>query len=119
MRRALALICLSLATAEARPIASLSLRSSYGGAVLEGRMTSNKADTLVRVTSSMGKGRLLKCSPRCSIISTIPISGSLALGSQTSYRIALGGHFRVGQKVNLYLHFKKQGVISVQATVIR
>lgn len=102
----------------ARPVASLSLRSSYGGAVLEGRVTGSQPDTLVRVSSSLGKGRLLKCSPRCNIVDSLPVS-VLTLGSRTPYRVVLGGHFRAGQKVRINLYFKKQGMISVQATVTR
>lgn len=103
----------------ALPSASLSLRSSYGGAVLEGRVSSARADAVLSVSSNVGKGRLMKCSPKCSVVSSIPLQNSLVLGVKTPYRVALGGKFRKGQRVNVVLRLKNQGAVVVSALVSR
>ena len=101
------------------PAAKLSLKPSYGGAVLEGRVYIPGNDALVGVWSGAGLARLMKCSPRCTVVSSIPLQNTTVFSGESPYRVALGGQFKVGQKINVTLRFKNQGVLLVPATVTR
>lgn len=115
----LGLALLGLAQAVPAPAAKVSLRPSYGGAVLEGRIYVPNSDNLVTVWSGAGHARLMKCSPVCSVIPAIPLKGTLIVNNGSAYRIALGGQFRVGQKVAVTLRFRNQGVLIIQAIVTK
>ncbi|UQN05846.1 hypothetical protein [Deinococcus sp. QL22] len=112
-------LLMGLALALQLPNATLSLRPSFAGAVLEGRITSARADELLGVWSGAGRGRLLKCAPRCTVVSTIPVSGTVLVNAHSAYRVALGGSFKPGQKLILVLKFRDQKVLNVNATVAR
>jgi hypothetical protein len=101
------------------PNATLTLRPSFAGAVLEGRITSAREDELLGVWSGAGRGRLLKCTPRCMVVSTIPVSGTMLMNADSAYRVALGGSFKPGQKLILVLKFRDQKILNVNATVAR
>ncbi|MEF2278126.1 hypothetical protein V3W47_07420 [Deinococcus sp. YIM 134068] len=105
--------------AQRSPTAEVSLRPSFGGALLQGRMTVPGADALTGVWSSQGRARLLRCAPRCVVVSSVPLQGSLLVNGDTSYRVALGGTFRTGQRVQLTLQFRGAPLLNVNATVAR
>lgn len=107
------------ALAARAPSAQLSLRPSFGGAVLEGRIVAGPGDELTGVWSEGGRARLLKCSPRCAVVPTIPVTGTLLVGTGTPYRVAVSGAFRTGQRVKLALRFKDMQVLNVDAVVSR
>lgn len=122
---ALALAGLLLGGLEAAPGAALSpgtefeLRLSYGGAVAHGQLALGREDALTGVWSSLGRARLLRCSPRCVTVGALPFSGGLTLGQGAAYRVALGGEFRVGQRVALTLRFRSGQVLNLSARVTR
>ena len=99
--------------------AKLTLRPSYGGAVVDGRIFVPTADTLVGARSGVGFARLMKCSPVCKVVSSIPIKNTTILGSESAYRIALGGQFIRGQKVSVTLRFRSGRVLVTTAVVNR
>lgn len=99
--------------------AKLTLTPSYAGAVLQGRIYSPSNDAIVGVWSGAGFSRLLKCAPRCTVVKSIPLKNTLLVGSDSGYRVALGGKFTVGQKVNITLRFQNQGVLITQAIVTK
>ncbi|WP_019586868.1 hypothetical protein [Deinococcus apachensis] len=122
MRRAglAALLTLLGATLAARaPSAQLSLRPSFGGAVLEGRIVAGPGDELTGVWSEGGHARLLKCSPRCAVVPAVPVPGTLLVGTGTPYRVVVSGAFRTGQRVKLALRFRDMQILNVDAVVIR
>lgn len=122
MRRAslAALLTLLGAALAARPpSAEVSLRPSFGGAVLEGQITGSAGDELTGVWSAGGRARLLKCTPRCITVKAIPLSGVLRLGTETPYRVAVSGDFRTGQQVKLVLRFRHLQVLNIEAAVLR
>jgi hypothetical protein len=99
--------------------ADLKLTPSYGGALLTGRIRAPKSDELMGVWSSLGRARMMKCAPRCEVVQSLPISGSLILSGSSSYRVVLGGTFKLGQKVSVVLRFRQGVVLNVIATVSR
>lgn len=103
--------------AASAPAAKLTLRPSYGGAVLEGRVFVPRTDALIGVWSGAGFARLMKCAPRCTVVPSIPLSNTMVFGNASAYRVALGGDFRPGQKVNVTLRLRGQGVVITQAVV--
>lgn len=113
------LLLLGSALALQLPNAALSLRPSFAGAVLEGRITSARADELLGVWSGAGRARLLKCTPRCMVVDAIPVSGTVLMNADSAYRVALGGSFKTGQKLILVLKFRDQKILNVNATVAR
>lgn len=119
LRTALPLTVLGVALAARLPSAELGLRPSFGGAVLEGRITAGSADELTGVWSSGGRTRLLKCMPRCQTVEAIAIQGTLMVNADTPYRVAVAGDFRTGQRVKLALRFRTAPLLNVDATVIR
>ncbi|EYB67504.1 hypothetical protein DEIPH_ctg040orf0079 [Deinococcus phoenicis] len=113
------LLMVGAALAARTPVAEVALRPSFGGAVLEGRVTAGADDELTGVWSSGGRARLLKCAPRCEAVQTIPVSGTLLMNAGTLYRVAVGGEFRAGQRVRLALRFSNMQVLNVDAAVSR
>ncbi|MBB5235099.1 hypothetical protein [Deinococcus budaensis] len=109
---------LGAAEALRTPSADLSLRASFGGAVLQGRVTAGADDELSGIWSGSGRARLLRCTPRCEAVAAIPVTGTLRLGADTPYRVALAGEFRAGQRVGLVLRFR-QSLLNVEAVVAR
>ncbi|GGM15666.1 hypothetical protein [Deinococcus aerophilus] len=99
--------------------AALSLSPTYGGALVTGRVRVPRNNELTGVWSSVGRARLMKCTPRCGVVSAVPIQGSVILSSDSGYRVVLGGKFRTGQKVSLVLRFREGTVVNVMATVGR
>lgn len=97
----------------------LELRLSYGGAVAQGQLALGREDALTGIWSSVGRARLLRCSPRCVTVQDLPFSGLLNLGPGSGYRVALGGEFRLGQKVALTLRFRSGEVLTLSARVSR
>ena len=105
--------------ARATPSADLSLRLSYGGALVQGQLRGAANDALTGVWSSAGRARLLRCDPRCEAAPALPLPGTLTLGSGSVYRVVLGGEFRPGQKVMLTLRLRSGHVLNAQAVVER
>ncbi len=101
------------------PSAEVSLRPSFAGAVLEGRILAGASDELTGVWSGGGHARLLRCMPRCVTVSSVPVPGTLLVGTSTPYRVAVSGEFRAGQRVKLALRFRSLSVLNVDATVAR
>ena len=99
------------------PGADLKLTPSYGGALLTGRIHVSRTDELMGVWSSLGRARLMKCAPRCQVVKTMPINGSVILSGNSGYRVVLGGTFRPGQKVSVVLRFR-QGVVLNQTAIV-
>jgi hypothetical protein len=114
----LPLTVLGVALAARLPSAELSLRPSFGGAVLEGRITAGSADELTGVWSSGGRTRLLRCMPRCQTVGAIPVQGTLMINADTPYRVAVAGEFRSGQRVKLALRFRSAPLLNMDATVV-
>lgn len=119
MKYALCLLFLGTALAASAPAAKLSLRPSYGGAVMDGRIFVPREDELVGAWSGVGFARLMKCSPKCKVVTSIPLKNTTVMGNETTYRIALGGQFTPGQKVTVTLRLRQQGVMVTQAVVSR
>ena len=108
-----------LGNGQAAPGAHLSLRLSYGGALVQGQLRGAAHDAVTGVWSSVGRARLLRCDPRCVTAPTLPLPGTLTLGSGSVYRVVLGGEFRPGQKVMLTLRLRSGQVLNAQAVVER
>lgn len=109
----------SVGQAAQAPAAKLTLRPSYGGAVVDGRVFVPTSDTLVSAWSGVGFARLMKCSPVCRVVPSIPMKNTAILGSESTYRIALGGQFIRGQKVAVTLRFRSGRVLVTTAVVNR
>lgn len=99
--------------------ASLNLKLTHGGAIVQGRVTVPREDELTGVWSSIGRARLLRCAPRCQVVSGVPVQGSLLLGSDSGYRVVLGGKLVAGQKVSLVLRLRGGLIMNVSAPVGR
>lgn len=99
--------------------ASLSLKPTYNGALVVGRVYVARSDELTGVWSSLGKVRLLKCMPRCEVVKSIPLKGNLVLSSDSGYRIVVGGDFTAGEKLSLVLRFRQGLIMNTTAAVPR
>ncbi|WP_234009144.1 hypothetical protein [Deinococcus sp. NW-56] len=110
---------LGMALAARLPTADLGLRPAFGGAVLQGRVTVAGGDELTGVWSGAGRARLLRCTPRCETVESIPVPGTLLLGEGTPYRVVLAGEFRPGQRVRLALRFRGAAVLNAEAAMLR
>lgn len=99
--------------------ASLSLKPTYGGAIVQGRVNVSKADELTGVWSSIGRARLMKCMPRCQVVSSLPVQGRLVLNGDSSYRVVLGGKVTPGQRVSLVLRLRGGLILNVMASAAR
>ncbi|WP_245557557.1 hypothetical protein [Deinococcus peraridilitoris] len=108
------------AGARAPFLSEATLRPSAGGAVLEVTVSARDrdGDTLRGIWVAGARTNLLRCQPRCKIVSSIPVQGQMLLGGKTMYRVVLGGRFLPGQKVGLVLSFAG-GNAAVEATVGR
>ncbi|MBZ9749566.1 hypothetical protein K7W42_01685 [Deinococcus sp. HMF7604] len=98
---------------------TLILKLTHGGALLTGALSVTRADELTGVWSSVGRARMLRCAPRCEVVSGLPVQGVLTLGESSGYRVVLGGNFKVGQKVSLVLRYRNAQITNVMATVAR
>lgn len=110
---------LGLALAARLPAADLGLRPAFGGAVLQGRVTVAGSDALTGVWSGAGRARLLRCTPRCETVESIPVPGTLLLGEGTLYRVVLAGDFRPGQRIRLALRFRQAPLLNTEAAMLR
>lgn len=110
-----------VATAQISPSAgaSLSLKPTYGGAIMVGRVIMPRNDDLTGVWSSLGRARLMKCAPRCQVVPSLPVQTNLVLNADSLYRIVLGGKFTPNQKVSLVLRFRQGLVMNAVASVSR
>lgn len=113
------LTVLGVGLAARTPSAVVSLRPSFAGAVLEGRILAGASNELTGVWSAGGRARLLKCMPRCVTVPSVPVHGTLLVGTATPYRVAVSGKFRAGQRVKLALRFRGMSVLNVDATITR
>lgn len=95
----------------------LSLVRSFAGALMIGQINSTGSDQLLSVWSSVGRGRLLKCSPRCVTVRSLPLQNVLYINNKGTYRIALGGNFRKGQQIKIALRFQSNQLATYTATV--
>ncbi|GHF34442.1 hypothetical protein HNQ07_000132 [Deinococcus metalli] len=122
-RAVLCLLPLALLSARAQGAqglsATLNLKLMHGGAIVQGRVTVPKSDDVVGVWSSIGRGRLMKCSPRCVVVDSLPVEGSLQLGADSGYRVVLGGRLTAGQKISLVLRLRGGLILNVTAPVMR
>lgn len=99
--------------------ASLNVKLTHGGAIVQGRVTVPKEDELIGLWSSVGRARLLRCAPRCQVVGSIPVQGSLLLNSDSGYRVVLGGKLTAGQKVSLVMRLRGGLILNVTAPVGR
>ncbi|PNY80309.1 hypothetical protein [Deinococcus koreensis] len=99
--------------------ASLNVKLSHSGAIVQGRVSVPKEDEVTGAWSSVGRARLLRCAPRCQVVSSIPVQGSLMLSSDSGYRVVLGGKLSAGQKVSLVLRLRGGLILNVTAPVSR
>lgn len=97
----------------------LTLKLMHEGVMLIGTLKLARNDQLLGVWSSVGRARLLRCEPRCKVVTSIPMPGTLTLGTDARARVVLGGTFKVGQRVGLVFRLKNAQIVSVQATVTR
>ncbi|UBV41486.1 hypothetical protein LAJ19_07350 [Deinococcus taeanensis] len=112
-------LALSLGQGRGATPATVSLKATHGGALVVGALKLPRADELMGVWSSVGRARLMRCTPRCEVVTSIPVSGTLVLGQDTGYRVVLGGTFRAGQKVSLVLRLRNAQIMNLMATVAR
>lgn len=115
---ALALAPLGTAQARSPLLGDASLRLTVGGAVVEVTVSALDRDLLQRVWSPGRSAHLLRCEPRCRVVTAIPIEARTRVGAGTTYRVVLGGHFEPGQKIGLIFSFGG-GNAAVEATVDR
>lgn len=103
--------------AQAATSRTLILKPTQGGALLTGTLIVPKSDELTGVWSSVGRARLMRCSPSCQVVPAVPVPGTLTLNASTGYRVVLGGTFRAGQKVSLVLRYRNAQIVNLSATV--
>ncbi len=117
------LICAALLAsaplAQASTPHPITLKLLDEGVLVVGTLKLARADELLGVWSSAGRARLMRCEPRCKVVQSLPVPGTLALGPDARARVVLGGTFKVGQRVGLVLRLKNSQILSVQATVTR
>ncbi|MBZ9714556.1 hypothetical protein [Deinococcus multiflagellatus] len=114
-----ALLCVGTAPSAQALSPTLTLKLTHGGALLSGALRVARADELTGVWSSVGRARMLRCTPRCEVVEMLPVPGVLNLGTGSSYRVVLGGTFKVGQKVSLVLRYRNTQITNLMATVAR
>ena len=108
-----------LGTAQSAPTAEgNNLRPTFGGVLLEARLLPQGSASLSGVWSDAGHARLMRCSPRCTVIREIPLSGPLAVSQSSMFRVVLGGTFKAGQRVRLLLRFGQSNFVTVDARVM-
>lgn len=118
-RRALGLTLLALCgwSGAQGPEANLSLDPVHGGLILSGQLMTSRADDLTGVWGPSGRARLMKCSPRCTVVDSVPLPRTLLLSGDTEYRVVLAGKFVTDQKVMLVLRFRGGQILNTTATV--
>ena len=99
--------------------ASLNLKITPGGAIVQGRVTVPREDELTGVWSSLGRARLMRCAPRCQVVSSVPVQGTLMLNGDSGYRVVLGGRVVAGQKISVVLRLRGGLILNVTAPVSR
>jgi len=114
-----ALLSLSSGSVQASVPQGMTLKLMHEGVQLVGTLKIARTDELLGVWSSAGRARLLRCEPRCKVVTSIPMPGTLTLGTDARARVVLGGTFKVGQRVGLVFRLKNAQIVSVQATVTR
>lgn len=97
--------------------ASLALETVQGGLLVTGKVTAPKDLDLTGVWGPWGRARLMRCAPRCEVITRIPAPRPLLLGRETEYRVVLSGKPTTGQKVALVLRFAGGQILNTTATV--
>ncbi|GGR81427.1 hypothetical protein [Deinococcus sedimenti] len=117
------LVCAALLAvtpwAQASTPQPLTLKLMHEGVMLVGTLKLARTDELLGVWSSAGRTRLLRCEPRCKVVQSLPVPGTLSLGPAGRARVVLGGSFKVGQRVGLVFRLKNAQIVSVQAVVTR
>lgn len=113
-----ALLALS-PTAQASTPQPITLKLLREGVLLSGTLKLSRTDELLGVWSSAGRARLMRCEPRCKVVSSLPVPGQMTFGPDARTRVVLGGTFKVGQRVGLVFRLKNSQIISVQAVVTR
>lgn len=116
----LSAVSLTFAGARAPFLSEATLRPSPAGAVLEVTVSARDrdGDTLHGIWIAGAQAKLLRCQPRCKVVTSIPVQGQTVLGGKSIYRVVLGGRFLAGQKVGLRLSFAG-GNAAIEATVSR
>lgn len=97
--------------------ANVTLAPVYGGLLLSGQVSTPRPDNLTGVWSPSGRARLMKCSPRCQVVESIPLPRTLLLSSDTEYRVVMAGKFTTGHKVALVLRFRNGQILNTTAAV--
>ncbi|AKH18227.1 hypothetical protein SY84_00205 [Deinococcus soli (ex Cha et al. 2016)] len=113
-----ALLALS-PVAQASTPQPITLKLLREGVLLSGTLKLSRSDELLGVWSSAGRARLMRCEPRCKVVSSLPVPGTLTVGPDARARVVLGGTFKVGQRVGLVFRLKNSQILSVQAVVTR
>ncbi|GAA4023568.1 hypothetical protein GCM10022631_42900 [Deinococcus rubellus] len=93
------------------------LRPTFGGVLLEARLSPGSSASLTGVWSDAGHAKLLRCAPRCQVVKEIPLSGPLTVSQSSTYRVVLGGTFKPGKRVKVLLRFGQTELVTVDATV--
>ncbi|AWN23848.1 hypothetical protein DKM44_11925 [Deinococcus irradiatisoli] len=113
------LITSLLSGALGAPVAeTASLRPTFGGVLLEAHLLPGSSSSLTGVWSDAGHAKLLRCAPRCQVVSEIPLSGPLTISQSSAYRVVLGGTFKPGKRVKVLLRFGQAELVAVEATVM-
>ncbi len=94
------------------------LRPTFGGVLLEAHLLPGSSSSLTGVWSDSGHAKLLRCAPRCQVVSEIPLSGPLTISQSSAYRVVLGGTFKTGKRVKVLLRFGQAELVAVEALVM-
>lgn len=99
------------------PLQAALLRPTFGGVLLEGRLSPRGGATLNGVWADTGRANLMRCAPSCAIVSSIPVNTPLTVSQTSMYRVVLGGTFKPRQNVRLLLRFSKGDPLTVSVPV--
>ncbi|ADV67377.1 hypothetical protein [Deinococcus maricopensis] len=119
MRRAvLAAVAVTLLSSAARPptVMNAALSPTTGGVLLEASVSVMSADTLLGVWGPVGRGKLMRCAPRCVVVQSVAMQRGAVLSRQGLYRVVLAGRYTRGQRVAVLLKFGS-GLVRVDALV--
>lgn len=97
----------------------MTLKLMHEGVMLVGTLKLARTDELLGVWTSVGRARLLSCAPRCKVVPSLAVPGTLSFGPDARARMVVGGTFKVGQRVGLVFRLKNAQIVSVQAVVTR
>lgn len=112
------LLCPAAAAPSLGPgVGTTILRPTFGGVLLEAHLMPRGSASLTGVWSGSGHARLMRCDPRCQVVSAIPLGSPLTVSQSSTYRVVLGGTFRPGQRVKVLLRFDASTLITVDAVV--